>query len=198
MNKSYHFEKQDQINLWRRLVEHSFDQEGYCQLSFRDRLCRENNWNADYADGAILEYKKFIFLVIFSGHGATPSDEVDQVWHLHLQYSYNYWVQFCGEILGQQVHHGPTKGGKNESEKYQNYYQKTLESYLKYFGQRPLHIYWPDSKTRFEMAPYFRRINTKETLIINFGPILKIVDAIPYSALLGIILLGISYLTLTS
>ena len=36
------------------------------------------------APGAIEEYRKFVFLALVAGHQITPSDQVDQVWHLHL------------------------------------------------------------------------------------------------------------------
>ncbi|MCX5952813.1 MAG: hypothetical protein NTZ40_04815 [Cyanobacteria bacterium] len=36
------------------------------------------------APGAIEEYRKFVFLALVAGHQITPSDQVDQVGHLHL------------------------------------------------------------------------------------------------------------------
>ena len=79
-------------------------------LSFRRRLARENAWSAYFADKAIIEYKKFVYLTQVSKTQMTPSFQVDQVWHLHMTYTQNYWNTFC-PILDVPLHHGPTKGG---------------------------------------------------------------------------------------
>jgi hypothetical protein len=36
-----------------------------------------------------------------STHIVTPSEQVDQVWHLHLTYTRSYWDEFCPNVLGQ-------------------------------------------------------------------------------------------------
>ncbi|MEK6230809.1 MAG: hypothetical protein N2A42_03075 [Luteolibacter sp.] len=33
------------------------------------------------------EYKRFVALAMLAGHPVTPSEEVDQAWHLHLVYT---------------------------------------------------------------------------------------------------------------
>lgn len=116
-------------------------------LKFSGRLARENNWNKNYALKLVDEYKKFVFLAKHAGHPVTPSVEVDEVWHLHMIYTQSYWVDMC-KTLDFQLHHGPTKGGKAENDKYTNWYEKTLESYRKYFGEPPADC-WPESKIRF-------------------------------------------------
>ena len=55
----------------------------------------------------------------------TPSDEVDQAWHLHLLYSETYLNVFCADTLDYPLHHGPTKGGGSEDRKFQNWYERT-------------------------------------------------------------------------
>ena len=37
---------------------------------------------------------------MIAGHEVTPSDAVDQAWHLHLTYSRDYWQVFCPKVLG--------------------------------------------------------------------------------------------------
>ena len=44
-----------------------------------------------------------------SDHPVTPSIEVDQVWHLHLIYTRQYWNDFA-KHMPFEPHHGPTKG----------------------------------------------------------------------------------------
>ncbi|MEZ6192343.1 MAG: hypothetical protein R3C45_13785 [Phycisphaerales bacterium] len=46
------------------------------------------------------EYRRFCYLAIAAGHTVTPSDEVDQAWHLHLLYTRDYWEDFCPNVLG--------------------------------------------------------------------------------------------------
>jgi len=49
----------------------------------------------------------------------TPSDTVDQAWHLHLIYTGHYWEELCGKVLGLQLHHEPSAGGAVEGGKYE-------------------------------------------------------------------------------
>src|SRR5438309_235996 len=67
-------------------------------LSFAARLARENGWSASYAARVIDEYKCFCFLAVTGDQEVTPSDAVDQAWHLHLTYSRDYWERFCPPI----------------------------------------------------------------------------------------------------
>lgn len=59
-------------------------------FGFKDRLASENNWSIEFAEDAIQEYKRFMFLLSRCGHPVTPSEEVDQVWHLHLLFTKDY------------------------------------------------------------------------------------------------------------
>ncbi|MEO0455971.1 MAG: hypothetical protein AAF152_05215, partial [Cyanobacteria bacterium P01_A01_bin.114] len=72
-----------QAELYERIQSFSLDQPD-AQLSFSKRLARDNHWSLDYAQEVIEEYKKFAFLAVAAGHPVTPSDHVDQAWHLHL------------------------------------------------------------------------------------------------------------------
>ena len=84
-----------------------------------------------------------------AGHPVTPSEEVDEVWHLHLCYTRSYWDRMCGVILGKPLHHGPTEGGKKEEEKFADWYARTLESYRVHFGEEPPVDIWPPAEIRF-------------------------------------------------
>ncbi|WP_207796605.1 glycine-rich domain-containing protein [Sphingomonas oleivorans] len=80
-------------------------------LPFAKRLARENGWTDAHAARVIEEYRRFCFLSVTGDGEMTPSDAVDQVWHLHLSYSRDYWERFCPNVLGRALHHGPTAGG---------------------------------------------------------------------------------------
>jgi hypothetical protein len=119
------------------------------RLTFLARLARENDWSLVYANRVMQEYRRFLFLAATCGHPVTPSDEVDQAWHLHLTYSRHYWETLCGEILKRPLHHSPTSGGADEGERYRDQYDRTLEAYCEAFGQEPPADIWPDAKKRF-------------------------------------------------
>ena len=137
-------------------------------LTFTDRLARENGWSADFADRVIAEYKRFCFLAVTAGHQVTPSDQVDQAWHLHLSYSRDYWERFCPDVLGTPLHHGPTAGGDAERSRYYDQYAATLATYESTFGAPPPPDIWPPAARRFNIDPLARRVNPKDRVILRF------------------------------
>jgi len=152
--------------LYSRIQAFSLDQPN-TQLLFHKRLARDNGWSIGYAQRVIEEYKKFVFLAVAAGHPVTPSDQVDQVWHLHLTYTRSYWQEFCPKILQTTLHHDPTRGGSSEQLKFDNWYSKTLESYQQFFGQIPPIDIWPKPKDRFGRDLHFIRINTQENWVLT-------------------------------
>lgn len=135
-------------------------------FSFSDRLAAENRWTLQYALEAIEEYKRFMFLICIAPHPLTPSDQVDQVWHLHLVYTRSYWEEFCEQVLQRKIHHSPTQGGKAEAAKYGDLYDKTLALYQQTFGHPAPPALWPQGKQRFSDI-HFQRINTSRNWIIT-------------------------------
>lgn len=152
--------------LWEKMANFSLDNPE-ASFSFTDRLARENGWSIEFSRRVIDEYKKFIYMSAVSGRSLTPSDEVDQAWHLHLVYSYSYWVEMCRKTLGGfKLHHGPTKGGTSEKTKYNDQYSKTLEIYKEEFGTEAPRDIWPDNKIRFGKVN-FRRVNMHDNIVLN-------------------------------
>jgi hypothetical protein len=152
--------------LYRRICACSF--EGGEMGSFVQKLASENGWSFGYTKRAIDEYRRFMFLAVASGHPVAPSDQVDQVWHLHLTYTRAYWDHFCESVLGQRVHHSPSQGGAAESQKFVEWYDDTLRSYRRLFGERPPPEIWP--QTRFGRDLSFMRINTGRHWVIRKPP----------------------------
>ena len=154
-----------QQQLWAELSELQISQPGV-ELSFEARLARENGWDLAQAIEVNQEYRKFLFLMLEAGHPVTPSDQVDQAWHLHLVYTDSYWNHLCGEIAGRPMHHGPTRGGASEGDKFVDWYAKTKISYRKFFGEgMPMEI-WPAAETRFGDDIHFQRVNIARNLVI--------------------------------
>lgn len=136
--------------LWDRIEAFSIDKPGsHSALDFRARLARENGWTLTFAERAILEYKRFLFLAMTSDQMVTPSEEVDEVWHLHLVYTESYWSRLCGEVLQRPLHHHPTQGGMAEGSKFRECYERTLARYEEAFGEKPPKDYWPHVDERF-------------------------------------------------
>ncbi|MEZ5825273.1 MAG: hypothetical protein R3C97_11200 [Geminicoccaceae bacterium] len=121
-------------------------------LSFVRRLARENGWTPDHAHRSIEEYKRFVYLAMRAPHPVTPSEDVDQVWHLHLTYTASYWQDMCGKVLGRPLHHNPTDGGEVEDRKFVEQYKRTLASYERAFEAEPPADIWPSAEQRFSGA----------------------------------------------
>ena len=151
--------------LWEEIQGFELDDDS-SSMTFTDRLARENGWSHDFAIRSIVEYKKFIFLICNSNQPLTPSDEVDQVWHLHLLYTHSYWKEFCGAVLKKEIHHGPTKGGQSEQHKFTNWYLRTLDLYKQHFNQTPPVDIWPPEKKRFRNIN-FQRVSKDAHWIIK-------------------------------
>jgi hypothetical protein len=156
---------EDQLPLWEKIRKFELD-DPLSAYSFSDRLARENSWAFGYTLSVMEEYKKFIFLQCIATHPLTPSDQVDQAWHLHLLYTRSYWIELCQNILEREIHHGPTRGGNQERDKFENWYEKTLELYSKVFNQQPPISIWPPSEKRFSDI-HFTRVNTRRNWIIS-------------------------------
>lgn len=155
----------EQHMLWEKVHNLELDDPG-SDLTFTERLARENGWPLTYALRAVDEYKRFMFLACVAGHPLTPSDQVDQVWHLHLLYTESYWLDFCDGILGRQVHHGPTRGGHHERDKFTDWYEKTKTTYVEFFGEKPPADIWPESRVRFSKIN-FRRVSLDDYWILK-------------------------------
>jgi hypothetical protein len=151
--------------LWDKISQFKFDDEQE-NFNFSDRLARENNWTISYSKKVIEEYKKFIFLCCNTKNGVTPSDQVDQAWHLHLTYTRSYWTDFCKNTLEKEIHHNPTKGGNSEAEKFDDYYTKTNEAYIEAFKTEPPIEIWPNNENRFSDIN-FKRVNIDQNWIIK-------------------------------
>jgi hypothetical protein len=144
--------------LWARITNFAMDDPG-SRLPFSLRLARENGWSRHFAIRVVGEYRRFCYLAIRAGHSVSPSDEVDQAWHLHLLYTQVYW-DFCGRVLGRPLHHNPTRGGPDERAKFHDHYAKTLASYRRIFGFDPPPDIWPPVDARFANAGAFRHVDT--------------------------------------
>ncbi|HET9955099.1 MAG TPA: TIGR04222 domain-containing membrane protein [Polyangiaceae bacterium] len=129
------------------ILAHEFDEPGVT-IPFTKRLARENGWTESYSARVINEYKRFLALAVAGDPMVSPSDAVDQAWHLHLQYSARY-RKFCQNVLQQNLDHRPSEGGEAELSRYKLAYGQTLERYEELFGEPPPADIWPAPSERF-------------------------------------------------
>jgi hypothetical protein len=152
--------------LWHRIAAHEIGPPDV-SLTFTARLARENRWSLAHAEAVIGEYKCFCYLALTAGHEVTPSDAVDQAWHLHLTYSRDYWQVFCPEVLRSDLHHGPTKGGAAERDRFYHQYAATLAAYEAAFGAAPPPDIWPPAHRRFSVDPKGVRVNFSDGIFLS-------------------------------
>jgi hypothetical protein len=152
--------------LWHRIAAHPIGPAD-ASLSFAARLARENRWSLAHAERVIGEYRRFCYLAVTAGHEVTPSDAVDQAWHLHLTYSRDYWLVFCPQVLGADLHHGPTAGGPAERDRFYHQYAATLAAYEDAFGVPPPRDIWPDANRRFRVDPRRVRVNLSDVIFLR-------------------------------
>src|SRR5688572_19587710 len=70
-------------DLWQHLEGYHIDTPEV-ELPFSARLARENGWSREYTERVMEEYKCFLFLAATVDFPVTPSEPIDQAWHLHL------------------------------------------------------------------------------------------------------------------
>jgi uncharacterized protein (TIGR04222 family) len=178
---------QTQVELWRRIQGFRFDEDG-ATYTFAQRLAKENGWAAAFADRAIEEYRRFAFLAVVAGHPVSPSDAVDQVWHLHLLYTRPYWQRFCSDALGHALHHEPTVGGAGERAKFEDWYEKTLASYQRFFGEPP-RDFWPDTLAKAAAGERFQRVDLSKHLLLPRRDWRKIARAVAAAIVIVMLLM---------
>jgi len=124
--------------LWKSIESFNLDYP-VSEYGFSTRLAEENEWTANFAAGAIIEYKKFMFLAATSEYMVSPSEIVDVVWHQHLVFTQSYNA-LCN-ILGRKIDHIPSTRNKTEFDKFKQARERTSKYYSEVFGEQPA-IFW--------------------------------------------------------
>ena len=154
-----------QRDIYSRIQSYALDDPSH-EMGFVWHLMRLTSWSRECCLRAMEEYKKFVFLAAVAGHPVVPSDQVDQVWHLHLLDSEAYWGDFCPNVLGLKLHHHPARGGSQERESMHRLYRATIDRYRQFFGEPPLDL-WPPADLRFgselrrQRAPIIRHLTAR-------------------------------------
>ncbi|MGD1318653.1 glycine-rich domain-containing protein [Chryseobacterium sp. 2R14A] len=155
-------------NLWERIQSFSLDSENVA-FPFSKKLAKEENWTSDFTAKAIEEYKKFVYLCCILPNGASPSEIVDKVWHMHLIYTQNYWEEFCPNVLQQKLHHHPSNGGLSENEKHKNWFQETIRNYEEIFKQKvPIEIWFNKKEKPIQRKFWFNSLKIFSIILVIF------------------------------
>lgn len=128
--------------LWQRLCDYRFDDDD--SNEFLTRVATTCLLALSEARAALDEYRRFCFLAVTVAHAVTPSELVDEVWHTHIVDTRRY-ERFCAEVLQYDLHHVPSRGGRDEDLKHQRQYADTLDSYRRFFGLPPSR-FWPEPR----------------------------------------------------
>lgn len=105
-------------------------------------------WQRAYCNLALSEYRRFAFLALISDSEITPSEAIDEVWHLHILHTQDY-SQF-GAACQHFLHHWP--GMPTNRPQFNKQYEMTREMYRVVFGYDAPQAFWPLQKTSFDVS----------------------------------------------
>ena len=92
-------------------------------------------------------------MAYYSREMISPSEQVDQVWHLHMTYTEHYRMS-CLAVLGKMFFHSPSGGGSNEQNRHIQMYEQTLSFYQALFLEVPPMDVWQTPVDRFNMVNF--------------------------------------------
>lgn len=155
--------KKEHQNLWLKIAHFPLNDPN-AAYPFSQKLAHTQRWSEDKTMQVIAEYKKFMFLCMTAPNGASPSETVDECWHLHLTFTANY-AAFCQETAGKFIHHTPSKGGTAEHHRHVDWYEETLKNYVETFQQIPSSDIWT-MPVGFEAVDYLPKSSPMHPLSI--------------------------------
>ena len=109
---------------------------------FEAVLAERNGWTPDFAERVADEYCGFLYLAATAGFEVTPSQAVDQAWHLHLEWPH-YRDVLCRQLIGRPIEHRPGTGEPEDEARCLRQYEETLALYEREFGKPPPPDIWP-------------------------------------------------------
>jgi hypothetical protein len=148
-----------------RVLTHQVGNDG--GKAFLRKLATLHGWEDEFALGAYQEYLRFCYLVVTHAdqQQLSPSYIVDQVWHLHLTYSQDYWKVFCPSILQFELHHQPANGSQQDAFAMREQYAQTIKRYRTEFGEIP-HEYWPSMLKQLQGVRHTRLVDQSRFWVI--------------------------------
>jgi len=116
--------------------------------SFVDKLARNTGWPVNHAKRVVEEFRKYVFiLACFAEEVLAPSADVDEAWHLALQFTRRYALM-CERFLGEFKHHTPSISDENQRQ-LRLTLDRTLQVYEQLFCQVPPRDIWSSEDRRY-------------------------------------------------
>lgn len=120
------------------------------QMPFSEEYLQyKHGWSLEFCSAALNEYRRFIFLALVSDAEITPSEPIDEVWHLHILHTRAY--EAFGKLCGRFIHHGP--GLPTERVRWSRQYGVTFDLYRSIFNCEPPTDFWPSGKPKIPKEP---------------------------------------------
>jgi len=130
---NYHFNELVPPNLWDKVTA-KFGGADASTKAFANKLAVKLGWKTRFAEWAVAEYKRFVYLGVISDFVVTPSHIIDQVWHQHILFSKAY-RSFCTDIIECHFDHMPELiASGSQTGTFSAQYFDTLKLYKKEFG----------------------------------------------------------------
>lgn len=123
-------------DMWSRIEEYEFPEVD--DMAFAEYVAEKTGYNSDDAEAMVYEIRRFVYLCVTCPGETRPSALVDEIWHIHLTLTKDYWERFCPEILCRKLHHNPGGPAPYQSPQF----EATLEQYKQEFGDPPPERYW--------------------------------------------------------
>jgi uncharacterized protein (TIGR04222 family) len=180
--------------LWSKIQQFPLDDPN-AAITFSRKLSAKQNWSTDFTERVVEEYRKFLFLCCISPNGASPSQAVDEAWHLHLTYTRSYWTDLCKNTLNKDIHHHPSRGGDEEDHKHRDWYAETLILYEAVFGSPPPADIWPPPQDELSIPePAWHIRNEVIALVVTLLTLPLLISASLYEQLIPFTLTGKQFL----
>jgi hypothetical protein len=151
--------------LWYAIRDLTLDQPK-TSMRFSDRLARDHLWTRDYAIRVIREYRRFLYLLATESETMAPSEDVDEVWHLHLAYTKSYWDDLCVKVVKRPLHHIPSNGSE-DAPRLSLAYERTLGRYRAVFGSDPPADIWPRGYSSLDASGGFRTVPLRDFRLVG-------------------------------
>ncbi len=133
--------------LWARIESYTLPKDA-AGISFLEQLRKMHGISHETAQTAIREYKRFLYLSALRMGRCVPTRAVDEVWHLHLTHTRDYWESFVPDVLGgRKIHHEPGAPDGHSRD-----FDATLHRYEAEFGEVPPKGIWKKRSLPKEVA----------------------------------------------
>lgn len=124
-------------------------------------------WSKPYIETLIRQYKRFLHSAANSNTELVPTKDVDEVWHEHILFTKDYFVNWK-EYLGKLVHHNPEKLGENKD--YSQSFEKTEQMISKKIIEKEKKVKL-DSKKKASVKK-----KSTPTVYSSYSPVVDPVD----------------------